>query len=617
MASLVKLSVFASAAAATVLGGVRYGNSTYDYIIVGGGTAGTALATRLSQELGNSSILLIEAGPAQPDLLGINVPGMSGAIQGGPLDWNFTSTPQPELEGRSMSLSRGKLLGGSSAMNYMVWNRASAPEYDSWEPLGNPGWNWSTISSGMSKSENFTGINTADYDGDIARGTEGPIHSLINRFRTEQLLSWVPTMESLGIAHNTEGLGGDPLGSMLQSSSVNPDNYTRSYSANSYLPRAGSNLDVTLSTRVTKINFAAGSKKMTRSCLRRATSEDGMTATGVTLEDGTFIEARKEVILSAGSLQSPGLLEHSGIGQKEVLDAAGIKQIIDLPGVGEHLQDHTAVSVFYQLKPEYNSMDILQHNTSYATEQLSLWQENQVSRFDGTYNAMAFLNWKQVFGENSTVVNMAQQAVGNSTNVIDKARLALLADDTVPSVEVIFADGSLGPYPAADDPLFGSDFVTLSAVMMRPMGRGNVHIQSANISQGPVIDPKYLENEYDLRSTVEAGKFLRKIAQAKPLADFLVGEYMPGMDTVSTDEEWAAYAKQSLITVYHYSGTCAMMPVEDGGVVDPKLRVWGTKNLRVVDASIIPVLIGSHTQTVTYGIAERGAEIIIEDAKAM
>lgn len=208
-------------------------------------------------------------------------------------------------------------------MNYMVWNRASAPEYDSWEPLGNPGWNWTTLLSGMMKSENFTGIDTEDY-GNIGRGTEGPIHNHIGRYRSEQLLSWVPTMESLGHVHNIESLGGGPIGAMLQSSSVNPDNYTRSYSANSYLPRAGSNLEVSVSTRVAKVNFATGSQNLT--------------ATGVTLEDGTVIEATKEVILSAGSLQSPGILELSGIGQKEVLDTVGIEQIIDLPGVGENLQ---------------------------------------------------------------------------------------------------------------------------------------------------------------------------------------------------------------------------------------------------------------------------------------
>lgn len=275
---------------------------------------------------------LIEAGPAAPDELKINVPGMFGSTAGGPYDWNFTTTPQAGLGGRLVNLARGKVLGGSSALNYMLWNRASAPEYDIWETLGNPGWNWDSMLAGMVRSENFTGIDSPDY-GHIGRGIEGPIHNVIQRYRSDQVRAWVPTMENLGLSHNLESLGGSPIGVMLQPGSVNPDNSTRSYSANSYLPRVGPNLDLLLSTRVAKINLE-GPKNPSG---RRA-SQGGVVATGVTLHDGSVIAARKEVILSAGSLQSPGILELSGIGQKSVLDTVGIKQYIDLPGVGENLQ---------------------------------------------------------------------------------------------------------------------------------------------------------------------------------------------------------------------------------------------------------------------------------------
>lgn len=276
---------------------------------------------------------LIEAGPAAPEELKINVPGMFGSTAGGPYDWNLTTTPQPGLGDRQVGLTRGKVLGGSSALNFMLWNRASAPEYDVWETLGNPGWNWDSMLAGMAKSENFTGIDSQDY-GHIGRGTQGPIHNAIARQRTEPVQAWVPTFENLGLSHNLESLGGKPIGTMLQPSSVNPDNRTRSYSANSYLPRVGSNLDLLLSTRVAKINLEVPYTGLSG----RRVSEDGVVATGVTLQDGSVIAARKEVILSAGSLQSPGILELSGIGQQDVLDAVGIGQVIDLPGVGENLQ---------------------------------------------------------------------------------------------------------------------------------------------------------------------------------------------------------------------------------------------------------------------------------------
>lgn len=222
-------------------------------------------------------------------------------------------------------------------MNYMVWNRAAESEYDVWETLGNPGWNWTTMAASMAKSENFTGVDSPDY-GHYERGTTGPIHNVINRIRSEQTLAWVPTMEGLGLDHNLESLGGQPLGAMLQPGSYNPDDYSRSYSANSYIPQAGSNLRVLVSTRVAKINFEDLSTWRNVTTRRKRSSQHELVANGVTLEDGTVIKAEKEVILSAGALQSPGLLELSGIGQKAVLDAAGIKQILELPGVGENLQ---------------------------------------------------------------------------------------------------------------------------------------------------------------------------------------------------------------------------------------------------------------------------------------
>ena len=390
---LVPLEVIliATAAAAAAPGGSEYANNTYDYVSASQtsfdeqsrlnwgnicrllsavavsciqklvntnslltphtSAAGAAVATRLSQTLKNSTILLaksfktsfptlpanmsrlIEAGPAAPGELKINVPGMFGSTAGGPYDWNLTTTPQPDLGGRLVSLTRGKVLGGSSALNYMVWNRASAPEYDVWETLGNPGWNWDSMLAGMAKSENFTGVDSQDY-GHIGRGTEGPTHNVVERYRTEQVQAWVPTLESLGLSHNLESLGGHPIGAMLQPSSINPDNYTRSYSANSYLPRVGPKLSLLLSTRVEKINL----ETLYKGLGRRRRSKDGVVATGVTLQDGSVITARKEVILSAGSLQSPGILELSGIGQKSVLDAVGIEQVLDIPGVGENFQ---------------------------------------------------------------------------------------------------------------------------------------------------------------------------------------------------------------------------------------------------------------------------------------
>jgi choline dehydrogenase-like flavoprotein len=562
-----------------------------------------ALATRLSQSLPDHSILLVEAGPIALEENKINIPGMKGSTIGTSYDWNFTSIAQPGANGRVLSFPRGKVLGGSSALNLMVWNRASVAEYDAWEELGNPGWNWDSMKSAMIKSENFTNLHPED-SGVAERGTNGPVHNIINRFIPVYQKFWVPTLEALGLSHNLESLGGDPLGVMYQPSSIKSPEWERSYSANAYLPEAGSNLDLLLETQVSRINLEASDTGDTK-------------ATGVTLQNGTVITARNEVILSAGSIQSPGLLELSGIGQKSVLDAAGITQIIDLPGVGENLQDHPRISLVYQLTPNYTSFDELRLNATYASEQLALWFAGNLSRYDYTGSGISLLNWKQAVGNDSELVSLARDAVGNSTNVVEQKKLTFITDDSVAKTEIIFSDGNQGlkGYPAQGTPLYGQSFLTIIPVLMHHLSRGSVHITSSNITDHPTFNPNYLSTEYDLQAVVEMVKYSRRIAQTEPMASAFVSEYEPGLDAVSTEEELVNFAKSGILTVNHPACTCPMLPKKDGGVVDPRLRVWGTTNLRVVDASIIPVLIASHIQTAVYGIAERAAEMIVEDCK--
>lgn len=184
-------------------------------------------------------------------------------------------------------------------------------------------------------------------------------------------------------------------------------------------------------------------------------------------------------------------------------------------------------------------------------------------------------------------------------------------------MELVLSDTFLGAgYPAVGDPLYGTDFVTLTNIFMRPIARGSVHRFSSDIAQAPAIDPQYLSSQYDVQSLADAARYQRKVATTAPLSQFLLDEYQPGLATTNTDEEWAAYIREVAFTIYHYSGTCAMLPKKDGGVVDPRLVVYGTSNLRVVDVSISPVLVGSHTQTLAYGIAEVAAGIIIQDSGA-
>ncbi|KAJ4253463.1 hypothetical protein NW762_010621 [Fusarium torreyae] len=577
---------------------------TYDYIVVGGGTAGVAVAARLSEGLPSSSILLIEAGPAVWNEPKINIPGMKGSTLGTKYDWNFTTVPQPGANNRTLPVNRGKVLGGSSALNLMTYDRAAAAEYDAWEALGNPGWNWKTMIKAMTKSETFTGRNTDTY-GSKGVGESGPVKAVINRIIPKHQETWIPTLEKLGVRKNLESLGGDPLGVMYQPSSIDPTNYNRSYSANAYAEISGSNLEILDDSEVSKISLTAPSGKKKS------------VATGVTLRDGTFIKARREVIISAGSIQSPGLLERSGIGKKSVLRTAGLNQIIDLPGVGENLQDHLRVMTSYQLKPEYTSFDALRSNVTFAAQQLALWNAGERSMYDYTGSGYTFSTWKQAIGSDTTIVSLASEAVTKDASKVDKKKLSFLEDTSIPQLEVIFSDGYTGVkgYPIATSPLFGKGFVTLIAVVMHPLSRGSVHINASDPAGKPTINPNYLSNAHDVEAVIQAVKYNRKIASTEPMKSVWENEYEPGLENVKTDEEIKGYVLNTTLSIFHPSGTCAMLPRVDGGVVDSKLRVYGTQNLRVVDASIIPLLMSAHIQTAVYGIAEVAAELIIKDRK--
>ncbi|KAK3393548.1 GMC oxidoreductase, partial [Podospora didyma] len=587
----------------------QYGENVgveYDFIVVGGGTAGTALATRLSQGLPHASILLVEAGPAAPGEERINIPGMAGSTLGTVYDWNFTTVPQPATKNRVWAANRGKVLGGSSALNFMGWNRASAPEYD-WAGLGNVGWSWDTMSAAMKRSETFTPSPYYGFPG-IARGYSGPVNTSINRIIPSYQPSWIPTLNNLGVSLNQESLGGELLGVMYQPSSIDSVIYNRSYAANSYLPHAGKNLKVLTNTRVAKINLKKSSGRV-------------KVATGITLESGVVLSAREEVILSAGTFQSPGLLELSGIGRKSVLSAANISQIIDLAGVGENIQDHVAAAIAFQLKDNHTSIDELQVNATYSAEQLALWRAGKVSYYDSAFNAYAYVNWKQISSTASrSLQSLARSLFAKSGSVSQRHVLSWLENNPkVPQIEVVVANSYFGSkgYPPVGSPLYGKNFISIAVSILHPFSQGSIHVASANISDTPVLDPKYMSNEYDIQAAIEGLKYARKIANTVPLRDVFVAEYEPGTalvpDTPGTtsDAQYRDYVLNATTSIWHPVGSCAMLPRKDGGVVSPALRVYGTANLRVADASVIPVIISAHTQTAVYGIAERAAELII------
>ena len=532
---------------------------------------------------------------------------MKGSTLGTKYDWNFTSIPQSALLDRTITQSRGKVLGGTSAINLIIWDRGSKPEYDAWEEVGNHGWNWDSMIQAMNKAENFTDPGPPVYTATTGYGVAGPINAVVDRYRPKTQDTWIPTFKNLGVAHNTEWLGGENVGAAYHSSAIDATHYNRSYSAVEYLPRAGSNLKVMTNTQVAKINLE---------------EKSGLyAATGVTLLSGQLLSATKEVILSAGTIQSPQLLELSGIGNADILKMAGVKQLIDLPGVGENLQDHPRVQASYQVKDGYTSFDKLKYaHPKYTAHQLSLWEAGKYSAYDYAASGYSYQNWTSILGSDSaSLVEAAKKVAASMNSVVDDKKLEFLTNPKlspgIAQAEFIFSDGYFGSkgYPAEGTPLYGKQFTSIIGGVMHPLARGSVHINTSDASAHPVYDPTFASNAYDLQALVALAKYIRKIANTPPYSSIWAEEYEPGLDVVpesDNDAAWLTYVRNNTNTFYHPVGTCAMLPKNDGGVVDSKLMVYGTSNLRVVDASIIPILVSAHPQTGVYGIAERAAEII-------
>lgn len=508
-------------------------------------------------------------------------------------DWTLTTAPQSAANNRSITHNRGKVLGGSSALNLLIWNRASSYEYDAWERLGNPGWNWNSMYSAMLRAENFQRKDGIAQYGDDGVGYGGPVETALIENPPPHVQACIPTLESLGLQQNLDSLNGHNLGTMYQPATHRLSNHTRAYSVD-YVPRAGSNLIILPNTTVDKLEL------------------NGATITGVVLANATKIKANKEVILSAGSLLSPKILELSGIGRKDILSKAGIKQRVNLPGVGENLQDHLRIQTTYELQPNVTGLDILRYNQTRATIELDLWRQGETSLYQYSGSCYDFLKWQEATGNNTALLNLAK-SVADPSNPIDRMKLSALSSPTsrAPDLQVVFGDGYIGTrgYPANTTSGYGKEYATLLAGVMHPFARGSVHIRSANASVPPLIDPKYISNAFDLEATKQAAKYLRKMGTTSPFRELWVKEYDPGFET-QTDEQWEAYVRENVSTFYHPLGTCAMLPKEDGGVVDPELRVYGLRNLRVVDASVIPIMISANIQTAVYGVAERAAEII-------
>ncbi|KAJ6489660.1 alcohol oxidase [Mycena vitilis] len=592
--------------------------TTYDYIVVGGGTAGVAVATRLAEN-GTFNVGILEAGPhyITDDL--VDIPALWGKSWGNSsYDWNLVMSPQIHSANRSISMPRGRMLGGSSGINGMAWNRASSIEYDAWDQFApNASWSWDGLLPFFMKSENtsradpdpFPGITPEEAAAAAAAfpnesGVDGPIDAAHNIFATDALRPYVESLNNMGIHTNADGQGGNNNGVYSTLSAIRRPDSTRSYSANRYYCQgvAGSNLHVLVGATVSKMQF-----------LPTADAAGNFVAQGVEFLVGSqtyTVNVTKEVIVSAGPVKSPQVLELSGVGDPAVLSQFGIKNIVDLPGVGANLQEHVWAGVQWEVKPNVTTFDILRNNATFAAQALAEYRANGSGIYSSTDSALCFFWQGNVTGK-ARVTELLQ--------LFDEAAAAAPPDSLramqYPIQRSWFAEGTLDSQEiiqlsyGAFNLEAGKSYVYVLGGTIHPMARGSVHITSADPLVQPNIDPNFLGTDYDLQLTLDTVKFIQSVGKVAPYSDLIVAQTDPS-PSAQTDAELIDFIRNTSAAGGHFIGTNAMAPRQSQGVVDGFLKVYGLANVRVIDASIFPLPIG-HTQATVYGIAEKITDSIL------
>ncbi|KAF8075259.1 hypothetical protein FPV67DRAFT_624815 [Lyophyllum atratum] len=616
----------------------KFAAQTYDYLIVGGGSAGLVLANRLSANP-TYTVGVIEAGLWQPDEPLVNVPGLFGhSLGNSSLDWLISTTLQPGIHNRSITQPRGKVLGGSSALTYHNYNRGSRQEYDAWAELGNPGWDWESLFPYFTRMDTVTpgeigflpGLNQKPGLANVLDGaTSGPVAVGYNNndtATTPWVAEWHQSWLNNGAYMNADPEGGNSTGMTLTARPVHPVEGTRSYSTNSFLEPVmdRKNLYVLTGAEATKIIFDEKSLPKDISNI----DESELVACGI--EYGTPLNttqrytanANIEVILSAGSLKSPQLLELSGVGNKKILENLGIKTILDFPEVGENMQDHLEFNQDYLLKEDipFETWDVYRNDPARDT---AAWEEYKANK-TGVYNAspatLGFFplqTFPDAFNVSELLAELDTELAAADLTPIRKKQFEIqrrhLAEGKVTQLEIAFlAKGGIAHsnYPVIP----GRSYLTAITFLLRPYSTGNVHINTTDPFANALVDPKYNQFSFDWKVAAQWTKLARKVMLTDPIAQYIDRPVQPPADT-ETLEQWDDFCREWTISVWHPVGSTSMAPREIGGVVSPKMVVYGTKNLRVVDAGSMPINIAAHTIATIYAMAEKMSDTIINDRR--
>ena len=517
-----------------------------DYIVIGAGSAGCAVAARLSERVG-VTVALLEAGGTDDDP-NIHIPAAFPALFNSPQDWAYHSEPMAELGGRSDYLPRGKVLGGSSSINAMIFQRGHPANYDGWAALGNDGWAWRDVLPFFKKCQD-QGRGASD-----AHGVGGPLATVDARSPNRLSLAFVEACAAAGLPLNPDFNAGHQEGFGLHQ--VTQRDGERCSAAAGYLPAA-----------MARSNFTV----ITDAAVKRLTL-DGLRCTGAVFRRGgkaETIAARREVIVCAGAYNSPQLLMLSGIGPAAHLRSLGIGLVRDLPGVGQNLQDHVMVPVAYS-----------------CTQPITM--------------AGA--------GEPAELARYRESRTGLLSSNIGEAGGFVRLDprSPAPELQLIFAPAYLVRH-GLDNPA-GHGFTCHPGVVM-PKSVGAVTLRSADPAAAPIIDCNFLADDADVRVLLAGIRLARRIIAAAPFDPYRGTEQFPGPEAQS-DSELRAYIRTQAQTIYHPVGTCKMGG-DPLSVVDARLLVHGVQGLRVADASIMPFIVNANTNVPTSMIGEKCADLIL------
>ena len=591
--------------------------ASYYFIIVGGGTAGLALAARLT-ESGNQTVLVLEAGPAPTIVAAYKSAGADQLVLGSPIDWAFTTLPQQSLNGRQITYNRGRCLGGSSSINGLSYGRGSSSVYDLWESLGNPGWSWDDVFPLFVQSTHFNApSDNVSYQGfDPAAYGNGPVQVGYPGYYYEApgSTAFVECLGAIGVQPTDDLNAGNNVGAKQQALTIDTE-YHRSSAYDNYYKQA-----------LGKPNLVVLTYSPAQQIILQQQGSSVL-ATGVVYSDYASgatvnVTATKEVILSAGSFQTPQLLLLSGIGSAATLAKNGIQMYVDNENVGMNLQDHAYFSINVRTQANVSASSL--------------------------YNDIALLQTAEMQYQSSQGPLVASLSPSFGFQIVNVSTLEqleateLLTDRKNQSHIEYYYEDFFYPSPSTPEytPLPNESYVSLTAGVIAPVSRGSVSIKSSSISDPPqinldVCDPlqlksctllltlilthilQYYTAQSDQKLAIYAFKNLRTVLAQYASYGYTIGpdngevspgpsvetdadilEYLPSVLHAQsiTSTNGSRYIRNTAVTLWHASGTCAMLPQSQGGVVDARLRVYGVSGLRIVDTSIFPIIPDQHTQ---------------------